>query len=204
MSDLGRRPDAARRHAPAGRWARLRLLTAQLAKFGVVGGLGFVVDVGVFNLLLLHPAAVPAWPMVAKTVSTGLAILVNWMGNRLWTFREHRRADTVREGVEFFLASILGSSVSLLCLGVSHYLLQLTSTFDDNMSANVVGLLLGSAVRFVAYRWWVFAEPGQSAGESGRVSVTVAPSPGRLSRLAPPPASAESLATMARPSPPPE
>ena len=62
----------------------------------------------------------------------------------------------VREAVEFFIASVAGSLVALACLGVSHYGLHLTSAFADNISANVVGLVLGSLLRFVAYRQWVF------------------------------------------------
>lgn len=138
---------------------RLRTLGGQLARFAVVGGLGFVVDVALFNLLRAHPiAGVHGWPVIAKTISLLAAIAVNWLGNRWWTFRESRRRDTVREAVEFLIASLVGSLVSLACLGVSHYLLHLTSAVADNVSANVVGLLLGSAVRFAAYRWWVFGE----------------------------------------------
>lgn len=138
--------------------APLIRLGAQLAKFAVVGGVGFVIDLAAFNLLLLLAPGVPGWPIIAKTASTGLAIAANWIGNRWWTFREHRRPDTLREGVEFLVASLIGSAVSVACLAVSHYLLHLTSMLSDNISANVVGLALGSAVRFAAYRWWVFAD----------------------------------------------
>lgn len=183
---------------------RLARLAAQLLKFGVVGGVGFVVDIAVFNLLLLHPVSgIPAWPVAAKTVSTIAAITVNWVGNRMWTFREHRRADTVREGVEFLIASLVGSGVSLVCLAFSHYVLQLTTTVDDNVSANLIGLILGSLVRFAAYRWWVFAD-SSTEDAVGSTTVAVAPTPGRSSRDAEPPASVASRATMASPSPPPE
>ncbi|MFF3028084.1 GtrA family protein [Microbacterium sp. NPDC057944] len=156
---------------------RLGGLAVQIVKFAAVGGVGLIVDVAVFNLLLLHPMPVAAWPMVAKVVSTALAIVVNWVGNRLWTFRDRRRADAAREAVEFLIASLIGSGVSLLCLGVSHYLLNLTTTVDDNVSANVIGLLAGSAVRFAAYRWWVFAERGIQTREAVKVTTTVAPTP---------------------------
>ncbi len=180
----------------------------QLLRFAAVGGVGFVVDIIVFNLLLHHPVPIAAWTIIAKTISTALAIAVNWVGNRMWTFRERRRADTVREAMEFLIASLIGSGVSLLCLGVSHYVLGLTTTFDDNVSANVVGLVLGSAVRFAAYRWWVFGDRSSAddvdAVSTGSSTTTVAPSPGRLSTRAVPPARSASLATIASPSPPPE
>jgi putative flippase GtrA len=134
-------------------------LIRQGVRFGAVGSVGFLVDLGLFNALLfagtglwhVHGAAV-----LAKTASTAAAIAVNWIGNRLWTFRSLRRADVAREAAEFVIASIAGSMVALACLGISHYVLHLTSVAADNVSANVVGLVLGSAVRFVVYRWWVF------------------------------------------------
>ncbi|MBB5631970.1 putative flippase GtrA [Cryobacterium mesophilum] len=138
---------------------RMAAVVRELAKFGIVGGIGFVVDVSVFNILrvgLLAPAALHDGPVVAKLVSTTLAIAVNWAGNRLWTFRDRRGANIVREGVQFALASIAGLLISVACLWVSHYLLGLTSILDDNVSSNIIGLGLGTAVRFGLYRWWVF------------------------------------------------
>ncbi len=141
----------------------MRALVSQLARFGLVGLLGLVVDVGVFNLLavtLLSPSNVHEGPIIAKVISTSLAIAVNWIGNRHWTFRDDRRHDWLREGVEFVLVSVGGMAISLLCLWVSHYLLGFTSLLADNVATNVIGLALGTAFRFTFYRLWVF-KPGR-------------------------------------------
>lgn len=134
-------------------------LWRQLLSFTVVGGAGFLLDVGMFNLLsltLFSAHAVAGGPLYAKAISTLVAIVANWLGNRWLTFRDTRRADVVREAVEFGLVSLAGGAIALACLGISHYALGLHSTLADNISANVIGLLLGSAFRFVAYRSWVF------------------------------------------------
>jgi putative flippase GtrA len=146
----------------------LRPLAGQVVRFGTVGGVGFVVDVAVFNALLAAGTAghLRGAAVLAKSSSTVLAIAVNWLGNRYWAFREHRRTDIAREAVEFGLVSLAGSLVTVGCLAASHYLMHLTSPLADNISANVVGLGLGSAVRFVAYRRWVFA------ASRGRVELT--------------------------------
>ena len=131
----------------------------QVLSFCLVGGVGLVVDVSIFNLLrltLFTPGAVHGGPVLAKVVSTSLAIAVNWVGNRFWTFRERRREDVVAEGVEFVLASLAGLVVSVACLSISHYLLGFRTVLDDNLSGNLVGLGLGTVVRFVLYRWWVY------------------------------------------------
>ncbi|MFC6354776.1 GtrA family protein [Luethyella okanaganae] len=153
--------------------ARRRWMTfsVQVAKFGAVGLIGFVVDVGVFNLLrttVLEPSDVAAGPLIAKIVSTTLAILANWLGNRYWTFGENRRKNTAREGIEFFAVSIVGMGIGLLCLWVSHYVLGFTSVAADNISSNVIGLLLGAVFRFVLYRYWVFAPHRHSPGLAGQ------------------------------------
>lgn len=139
---------------------RLLAFAAQVAKFGAVGLVGFVVDVAVFNLLratVFEPHVVHAGPLYAKVVSTVLAIFTNWLGNRYWTFSDNRRSRTGREAIEFFAVSIAGMGIGLLCLWISHYVLGQTSVLADNISSNVVGLALGAVFRFVLYRYWVFA-----------------------------------------------
>jgi putative flippase GtrA len=134
-------------------------LGRQLVQFALVGGVGFVVDTAVFNLLrftVFDPSRIHEGPLLAKTVSTIVAIAVNWIGNRYWTFGPHRSTRGGMEALEFLAVSILGMLVGLGCLWVSHYALGLDSPLADNISANVIGLLLGSAVRFALYRHWVY------------------------------------------------
>ncbi|WP_083420963.1 GtrA family protein [Curtobacterium sp. MCBA15_009] len=136
----------------------MRRLIAQFARFGLVGAVGFVVDTTVFNVLrstVLDPADVHSGPFWAKVVSTAVAIFVNWMGNRYWTFREQRRAVATREGIEFVVVSLGGMVIALACLAVSHYAMGLTSVLADNV-ANIVGLVLGAVFRFWLYKVWVY------------------------------------------------
>jgi putative flippase GtrA len=133
-------------------------LLRQGLSFLLVGGVGFLVDITVFNALLT--TVFVHQPIPAKVISTTLAIVANWIGNRYWTFRSERRrgsrSQVVREGIEFGLVSAAGSLIALGCLWVSHYGFGFTSLLDDNIATNVVGLALGTAFRFVLYRVWVF------------------------------------------------
>ncbi|MGZ4609258.1 MAG: GtrA family protein [Actinomycetes bacterium] len=126
----------------------------ELMKFGVVGAVAFVVDIGLFNVLL-H---VTDKPLTSKTISTVVATTVAYAGNRLWTFRRRSRSDVRREYVLFFLLNGVGLLISLGCLAISHYLLDFTSQLADNIAANVIGLGLGTAFRFWSYRKFVFPE----------------------------------------------
>ena len=158
----------------------MRALFGQFVRFGVVGLVGVVVDVGIFNLLrltVLAPELIHEGPVIAKVISTSIAIVTNWIGNRYWTFGSMRRSHVLREGLEFALVSVGGMGIALLCLWVSHYLLGFTSALADNIATNVVGLALGTAFRFTFYRIWVFRPEleATAAGETESVSPVGSP-----------------------------
>jgi putative flippase GtrA len=168
----------------------VRTLVGQFARFGVIGAIGFVIDTSVFALLIvtfLSAGSLHEGPLIAKVISTTLAIVFNWLGNRFWTFRAHRGRQLLREGVEFGIVSLGGMLIGLACLWVSHYLLGFTSELADVISSNVIGLGLGTLFRFTLYRTWVFAphrgEPEPSVfPELGTGPVETTESPASRSR----------------------
>lgn len=148
----------------------------QLLKFGVVGGVGVVVNFAVFNALWLtvfNPATMPHGPLLATVVATLVAIVVNWLGNRFWAFASDRQRNTAREGLEFFLASLVGMCVPLACIGVSRYLLGFHSLLADNIATNVVGLALGTLVRYVLYKFWVYSPRRAAARDAPQAPASV-------------------------------
>lgn len=139
-------------------------LARQIAKFGVVGGVAFFIDVTVFNVLLYagESPILEGQPLWAKVVSSAVATVASWLGNRYWTFRHTRRPQAWRELALFVLMCTIGLGLSLLCLAISHYVLGFESALADNIAANVVGLAVGTAFRFWAYRRFVFTHDGAS------------------------------------------
>ena len=147
------RPASRRRSAAL---ARLR----ELMRFGAVGGVAFVVDTGLFNLLRFGPGEIlEAKPITAKIISVAVATVVSWLGNRFWTFSDRRTETRLREFAGFVVVNIGGMAIAIACLGFSHYVLDLRSPLADNISANGVGLVLGMLFRYFAYRTWVFTAP---------------------------------------------
>jgi putative flippase GtrA len=145
--------------------ASINVLYREVLKFGAVGAVAFVVDIGLFNLLRHGIVAVGSYdlddkPLTAKTVSVLAATIVAWLGNRYWTFRRRRRASRRREFALFGLMNVGGLGIALACLAFSHYVLGLTSALADNVAGNVVGLGLGTLFRFWAYRRLVFTSGG--------------------------------------------
>ena len=138
-------------------YASIDVLYREVLKFGAIGAVAFVVDIGVFNLLRHEVVGNLAdKPLTAKTISVLTATVVAWLGNRYWTFRHRRRASRRREFTLFLLMNLGGLGISLACLGFSHYVLGLTSALADNIAGNVIGLGLGTLFRFWAYRQLVF------------------------------------------------
>jgi dolichol-phosphate mannosyltransferase len=128
----------------------------EMVSFGAVGVTNLIVDVGLFNLLLLtvrHDAA------VAKLVSTTVATIASYFMNRHWTWRDRARNGLHRELPLFVLLSAVGLALAEACLWLSHDLLGFTSPLADNVAANGVGLALGMVWRFLTFKKWVFTAP---------------------------------------------
>lgn len=143
--------------------ALVSLVYREALKFGAVGVVAYIVDVYVYNVLRTGwwpagDAPLDHKPVLAKVISVTVATVVAWLGNRYWTFRRRRRSSMRREFALFITMNIGGLLIAMACIGVSHYLLGLDSPLADNISGNVVGLILGTLFRFWAYRTFVFTE----------------------------------------------
>ncbi|MEI2732887.1 MAG: GtrA family protein [Dermatophilaceae bacterium] len=137
----------------------------ELAKFGVVGAVAFVVDLGGFNLLFYGPLS--GRLATSKVIAGGAATAVAWLGNRFWTFRHRRNRPVHHEAMLFFVVNGIGLAIATAYLNATHDLLHLTSPRWVNVN-NIVGIALATVFRFWAYRRWVFAgeHPGDLDGAS--------------------------------------
>lgn len=136
----------------------LTKMRLELGKFGVVGLVAYVIDLTVFNLLRFAGSEGPLYdkPLTAKVFSVLVATTFAYFGNRHWTFRDRTRSSFRREYTLFFVFNAVGMVIALSCLGISHYVLGFESALADNVSANVIGLVLGTIFRFWGYHNWVF------------------------------------------------
>ncbi len=126
-------------------------------KFGSVGAVAYVVSVGGFNALVHLPnAPLKSKPVTASIISGAISIMVAYFGNRLWTWRDRPKGNLTREISLFFLLNLVGLAIGTLTLAFSRYVLGFDSALADNISANVVGVGIGTLFRFYSYRKWVF------------------------------------------------
>lgn len=131
-----------------------RARATEVLRFLVVGGMNWVVDLAVFNAV--RAATGGQWVMLAKVMAVAVATLFSWVVNRSWTFRSHATDTPHRELAGFVVVNILGMLPPLGCLWFSHHVMGWTSVLADNLSANVVGLVIGTVLRYLGYRFLVF------------------------------------------------
>jgi putative flippase GtrA len=139
---------------------RLLTLIRELGKFGVVGGVSFLIDLGIFNVLLQAGFET----LIAKTISTVIAATVAFLGNRFWTWRHREHHNMARQYTTFFVLNAVGLGIGLACLAISHYGLghywpAFRSPLADNISGLLIGTALGTLFRFWSYKRWVFRAP---------------------------------------------
>lgn len=148
---------------------RLRRGVGELSRFGVVGLGAFVIDVGLFNLMVHvgNGGVLTDRPLTAKALSTIVATMFAYQVNREWTWKDRSRRGFWREYSVYFLLNAIGLVITLIPLAVSRYLLELDSALADNVSANIIGVAFGTLFRFWAYRRWVFPAVEEEPEVSG-------------------------------------
>jgi putative flippase GtrA len=138
----------------------IRGIWREVAKFGTIGALAFVLDNGGYTLLVFGlPGAgggpMRAGPVQASVIATGVATAFSWLGNRYWTYRLRHRENAVRELALFTFVNIIGMAVTAGMVFLSRQLLGLDSALSDNV-ARTCGWILATLFRFFTYRRYVF------------------------------------------------
>jgi putative flippase GtrA len=140
-------------------YARVRQLLPELLKFGIVGGIGTVVDLG--GAALLH-GAYHVDPLGAKAASTSAATVITYVGSRFWTFKDRENQELKREAVLFIVLNVVGLLIAEVVVGLVTYVMGLHGQIEYNI-ASFLGTGFGTIFRYFAYKKWVFLAPSEYA-----------------------------------------
>ncbi len=129
----------------------------ELLKFALVGGTTWIIDTVIF--LALKSTLLAAKPVTAKVIAVIVATVASYVLNREWSFRTRGGRLRHHEAGLFFVISGLGVAVYSAPLFVSRYVLDfqvptvslLGQEVADFVSGQIIGVLLG-----MAFRWWAF------------------------------------------------
>lgn len=139
----------------AGLYSRARQLLPELLKFGVVGGIGSVIDLG--GTAVLH-GKYHVGPLESKAIAVTAATVFTYLGSRFWTFKHRENQALGREALLFIVLNVVGLVIAEVVLGFVTYVLALRGQLEYN-AASVLGTGLGTIWRYYAYKKWVFLAP---------------------------------------------
>jgi putative flippase GtrA len=139
----------------AGLYSRVRQLLPELLKFGVVGGIGSVIDLG--GTAVLH-GKYHVGPLESKAIAVTAATVFTYVGSRFWTFKDRENQSLRREAVLFIVLNLVGLLIAEVVLGFTTYVLAMRGNLEYN-AASVLGTGLGTLWRYYAYKKWVFLAP---------------------------------------------
>jgi putative flippase GtrA len=129
-----------------------RVLVKELSAFGVVGGVCFVLDLTLFQVLY---AEVGVGAVTSKLIAAVVSTTAAFLGHRFWSFSHRSHTRLHRDYARFVLVNVATLLLSLAVVAVVRYPLGQESALVLQ-AANVASIALGTVVRFVAYRAWVF------------------------------------------------
>ncbi len=153
-------------------YLRFQVLVHEVAKFGVVGLIGFVVQLGVQNAL--HSGA-GVGPTIALTIAYIIATMVTFVGNRHWAFKHRKGRGLRHETVLFVLLNVVGYGIQVGIVVIAYYGLGYKDRLSYNI-ATIIGIGLATLFRLFAYRKFVFndhrgnGDGGEEAGELASAS----------------------------------
>jgi putative flippase GtrA len=124
---------------------------AQLFKFGVVGGTGYVVNLFVFALL---DQALGVHHLLSALGAFCVAVTNNFLLNRHWTFQA-TEGHAGFQAARFFTVSVLALGVNLVLLYV---LVDLVSA--PELPSQAVSVAAAMPFNFVGNKLWTFGRTG--------------------------------------------
>lgn len=147
------------------RYRALATRHVELLKFGIVGAITFMIDTAVFYTLKL--SILSPKPVTAKIIAVAVATVLSYVLNREWSFRRRGGRERHHEATLYFVISLLSVAMYAAPLWISRYVLHLEVPYTsrgvqevaDFVSGQIVGLLVGMAFRWWAFRKWVFPHP---------------------------------------------
>jgi dolichol-phosphate mannosyltransferase len=128
--------------------ARSRDSWLQLLKFGVVGGSGYLINLGVFAFL---SGNLGVYHAVAAVGAFCFAVTSNFLWNRYWTFGPG-------EGLAHLQAARF-LAVSVACLVINLVVLELlvSSSGISELGAQAIAVAVAMPFNFIFNKLWTFA-----------------------------------------------
>ena len=142
----------------------MRRALRQFVLFGIGGVIGFIVDAGILQLLVVGMA----WDRYSgRLISFLFAATATWIFNRRFTFHGPRRHSLLGEWTRYVLAMSGGFACNYAAYSALVYFFNLDR--GDLILAVAAGSIAGMGVNFIGSRYWVYRHhrlpPAPGSGE---------------------------------------
>lgn len=135
----------------------------QAAKFVLVGGLNFLIDMGVLNFLVFFTGISAGLAQSGfKAASFLVAVINSYFWNKFWTFKRDSAESAGKEFLQFVIVSIIGFAINL---GVDYAAVNMMSPFGGMLPktwAQLSAMFAAIAAlfwNFLGYKFIVFEKP---------------------------------------------
>jgi putative flippase GtrA len=128
------------------------VLVKELSAFGVVGAVSFALDLVVFQFLITQT---DIGAVTAKLFSALVSTTTAFVGHRYWSFSHRSHTRLHRDYVRFALVNGATLLLSLGIVAFVRYPLGQEGALALQ-AANVTSIAIGTVIRFLVYRAWVF------------------------------------------------
>ncbi len=133
----------------------------QIGKFALVGGINFLLDLGVLNLFIfLTSIASGPFYSVFKGASFVVAVINSYLLNKFWTFSDQRQNKKVtKEFLSFIVVSLIGLFINNIVASFLVNYIGPQAGLSENLWASIgaiVAAFVGMFWNFVGYKFVVF------------------------------------------------
>jgi putative flippase GtrA len=135
--------------------ASWRILLKEVAAFGLVGAVGFVIQIGLLYFFL-HLG----WgPLTSNGLAMVVAVAVTYVGNRYFSFSHRARTGLARETSIFFGINAIAFALSEAMVAIAAYPLGYKHHQHVIVGVTVLSIGIGTLFRFWSYKRFVFLHP---------------------------------------------
>jgi len=131
----------------------------QFLKFGVVGGIGYVINLAVFGLLVKE---IGLQHTAAAVLAFAVAVSNNFLWNRYWTF-DGAGGPAAFQGARFLLVSLASLMINLSALQV-----LVSGAGLALIPAQAIAVAVAMPFNFFGNKLWAFAAPAAAPSTSRR------------------------------------
>ena len=133
----------------------------QIGKFALVGGVNFLLDLGILNLLIFLTGFASGWLYsIFKGASFIVAVINSYLLNKFWTFSDQKQDKKVaKEFLSFIVISLIGLLINNIIASFLVNYVGPQAGISENLWANIGAItasFVGMFWNFVGYKFIVF------------------------------------------------